>query len=371
MSGFKRLARACLARTGVRVEMSAAAGRPRMTTSPNPQYWYGNRARQRGLPHDQWVYATVKEGIRRRMSSSEISSAYVQLGMDDAQVARVMKKIRERGVNPLPHGVGRGGGVITDEHMQFLRDWMEATGARKTAAEMCTVLLQRFGVRMTPSGMSSALQRHDITWKRLTRMDERGFNEAQWELTRRFLWTRLALDKRRGVWIDEMQYKAEEVGSNYGYAPAHQRAVQADLGHGGGEAIMFLASMTDEEVLPITFPVLYPATVTGFVFEWWCQTYVIPTMLAKGKTFVVMDNAKVHRPRELRVMFAAVGIRLVLIPPYSPWFQPVEKIFLSTHMKCNRQVPHVRANFLRRVLDVLYSHTPHECAGCVRHTGWI
>ena len=283
------------------------------------------------MPHDQWVYATVNEGIRRRMSASEIASEYAQLGMDATQVARVMKKINDRGVNPLPHGVGRGGGVIKDEHIAFLLAWMEATGARKTTAEMCAVLFQRFGVHVTPSGMSAALQRHNITWKRLTRMDERGFNEEKVELTRRFLLRRLGLDKRRGVWIDEMQYKAEDVGSNYGYAPAHQRAVQADLGHGGGDSIMFLAAMTDEEVLPITLPVVYPATVSGVLFEWWCRTYVIPSMLARGKTFVVMDNAKVHRPGALRAMFEMVGIELVLIPPYSPWFQPMEKISLDAH----------------------------------------
>jgi len=66
--------------------------------------------------------------------------------------------------------------------------------SRTTAAKVCAVLPQRFGVHIAPSAMSAALQRHNITWKRRMHMDERGFNEEKLELTSCFygaalLWT--------------------------------------------------------------------------------------------------------------------------------------------------------------------------------------
>jgi hypothetical protein len=168
-----------------------------------------------------------------------------------------------------------------------------------------------------------------------------------------------------------MLFKTEEVGSNYGYAPSHLRAVQVDDGRDSGDGVMFIAAMTCEEVLPITFPVPRPATVTGFLYEFWCVNFLIPLMLAQGKRVLVLDNASAHRKRVLIPLFWAAGMRVVFLPAYSPWFQPIEKIFLSTHMKCNRHVHHVRATFIQNVVGVLHGHTADECAGCVRVTGWM
>lgn len=47
-------------------------------------------------------------------------------------------------------------------------------------------------------------------------MDERGFKEEEVELICRLLWNRPALDKHCSVCVDEMQHKANEVGSNQG-----------------------------------------------------------------------------------------------------------------------------------------------------------
>jgi len=344
-----------------------------MTVAEEPEYQYVTRKRKNGLPHERWVYSKIWRMTQQGENALTISQDNRgELGMTADVVARVMRKQRESG-KPFPEAYGRplGSGKFTMEHYDFICQWLVDTGARKTIENMADALAIRFGLFMSRSGLKDALKRFGISHKRLTKEDKRAYTPANVELTRRFLLRRFGVAKEDGVWVDEMLFKGEEVGHNYGYAPAHLRAIQVDDGRGSGDAVMFISAMTDEEVLPISLPVVQPATVSGIVFELWCEHHLIPEMLARGKTFVVFDNARVHRKRVLFPLFWAAGIRVIFLPPYSPWFQPIEKIFLSTHMKCNRRVHNTRAAFIRSVLETLHGHTAHECAGCVRVTGWM
>mmetsp|Transcript_7437 Transcript_7437/g.27985 ORF Transcript_7437/g.27985 Transcript_7437/m.27985 type:complete len:84 (+) Transcript_7437:456-707(+) len=82
-----------------------------------------------------------------------------------------------------------------------------------------------------------------------------------------------------------------------------------------------------------------------------------------------MDNARVHRHREFCVIcFFLAGFEIIFTSPYSPWFMPIEKIFLSTNSKCTRQVAHIREDFIPNV-DVLNGHTAGECGGYVKQPG--
>jgi len=318
------------------------------------------------------VYPIIREGVRLGSTNAGIATANPRLGMDATQVGWVRKKILRRGgvAQPGRHGVGRGGEKIGEEQVAYLLGWLETTGARKTAACLKEALFMRFGLEVAESGVLAALKRYGISRKKLTKMDKRAFSAEIRELTTTFLFRRLGLDKRHGVWVGEMHYKAEDVGNPNGYASASLRAIQVDDGRGSGDGVMFVAAINYTKVLPISLPVMQPATVTAWVFGTWCENFLIPQML-RGKSFVCMDNAGVHRHGVLRALFFLAGLEIIFTPPYSPWFMPIEKIFLSTHMKCNRQVAHIRVNFIPNVLEVLHSHTPGECSGVVMQTGWI
>ena len=336
-----------------------------------PDYRQGGRWRWRGIPHPTWIRATVRDLMNQGHSALQISHVHV-LGLIERAAAYLMKRVGETGrAEPLPHGVHSTGCKITREHLAFVRAKFIESGCRKTSDQIASLLQWHYGIEISGGGVRAAFKRHGIRYKRITRMDKRAFTERVKLLTRMFLLRRVMLNADEGVWADEMIYSSEEVGSNYGWMTKGERACQIDDGRSSGPRVMFLAAMTKEGVMQgCTLPVPQPLTVTGHVFEQWCEFYVIPAMIAQGKTYIVLDNARVHRKNVLRVMFAAAGLRVYFLPPYSPWFQPIEKIFLSTHMKCNRQVEHVRANFVRRVIDVLEAHTPAECAGCLRATGW-
>lgn len=60
----------------------------------------------------------------------------------------------------------------------------------------------------------------------------------------------------------------------------------------------------------------------------------------QGKVFLILDNARWHRARELKTFFARNPHRLIRIflPPYSPELNPIERVWRITR----RQITHNR-----------------------------
>lgn len=71
--------------------------------------------------------------------------------------------------------------------------------------------------------------------------------------------------------------------------------------------VMFVAAMSTAEELPITMVVPQPVTITGCLFEWWVEHFLIPDMVSKGKRVLQLDNARPHRKPILRALLAAAG----------------------------------------------------------------
>jgi len=54
---------------------------------------------------------------------------------------------------------------------------------------------------------------------------------------------------------------------------------------------------------------------------------------------VIMDNLKIHHSKEVLDFFQSKGIDVLFIPPYSPWYNPIENVFALIKMefyKCNK-----------------------------------
>jgi transposase len=47
----------------------------------------------------------------------------------------------------------------------------------------------------------------------------------------------------------------------------------------------------------------------------------------KRQTIVLLDNASIHKTKELREYCKDRDIELLFTPPYSPWFNPIELYF--------------------------------------------
>jgi len=49
--------------------------------------------------------------------------------------------------------------------------------------------------------------------------------------------------------------------------------------------------------------------------------------LKRNKLYVVMDNARIHKGKEILKYFKEKNINLIFLPPYMPEFTPIELVF--------------------------------------------
>ena len=61
------------------------------------------------------------------------------------------------------------------------------------------------------------------------------------------------------------------------------------------------------------------------LFEFWFSNQLLPS-LDKGSV-IVMDNASFHSKKKLFSAAQNAGCKLLLLPPYSPEFNPIEKFW--------------------------------------------
>ncbi len=74
-------------------------------------------------------------------------------------------------------------------------------------------------------------------------------------------------------------------------------------------------------------PMTYKDTVTSDFFEAWFKTFLFPNL--ETPSVIIMENAKFQRMSKLRDLCEEQGHRLLQLPPYSPEYNPIEKIWAN------------------------------------------
>lgn len=80
-------------------------------------------------------------------------------------------------------------------------------------------------------------------------------------------------------------------------------------------------------------PVLFEGACTAQLVDTWFEEHLIPEL--KPNSLVIMDNAAFHRKSTIKDILETHGHTLMPLPPYSPDFNPIEKVF--AHLKKARQ----------------------------------
>jgi transposase len=103
-----------------------------------------------------------------------------------------------------------------------------------------------------------------------------------------------------------------------------------------------------------------------------CATYIrqllVPS-LEPGQV-VIMDQLNVHKGATIRALIESAGCELLLLPAYSPDFNPIEQAFakIKTHLRAAEA-----RTFTALVLAIgtaLDTVTPADARGCYAHCGY-
>ena len=104
-------------------------------------------------------------------------------------------------------------------------------------------------------------------------------------------------------------------------------------------------------------------------FRAWVKEHLVPG-LTQGDV-VVMDNLASHKDREAREAIEAVGARVFYLPPYSPDFNPDEKVWSKTKALLRRMAERTVDGLLAVIGQAIASITPQDCAGFFHHCGYV
>jgi transposase len=82
----------------------------------------------------------------------------------------------------------------------------------------------------------------------------------------------------------------------------------------------------------------YTGTTTAAVFEEWFCTFLLPET-RKGDC-IIMDNARFHNKKRLLDYARVYGVLLIFLPPYSPDYSPIEKVWANVKRFLRNYISH-------------------------------
>jgi transposase len=107
----------------------------------------------------------------------------------------------------------------------------------------------------------------------------------------------------------------------------------------------------------------------GEMFRAYVDQCLVPVL--RPEDIVILDNLSSHKVRGVREAIAAVGARLLYLPPYSPDLNPIEKFFARLKARL-RKAARRRVDALWNEISVLLTTvTQEECSNYLASCGYV
>jgi hypothetical protein len=103
-------------------------------------------------------------------------------------------------------------------------------------------------------------------------------------------------------------------------------------------------------------------------FESYIEQLLLPT-LSEGDV-VIMDNLPAHKSKAVVEAIEEVGTRVLLLPPYSPDFNPIEKMFSKTKEGLRAMSERTIPGLMNALGIALRTVTAKDISGWFRSCGY-
>jgi transposase len=167
----------------------------------------------------------------------------------------------------------------------------------------------------------------------------------------------------RFVFLDESGAKTN-MTRLYGRVFGGQRLVDA-APHGHWCSTTILSSIRLDGATAAM--VIEGATDTS-VFQAYVQRILIPSL--RPRDIVVMDNLAPHKHPEILRMLERAGVEAWHLPPYSPDFNPIEKMWSKIKAYLRKAKARTPNALLRAIGRALRTITASDAAGWFQHCGY-
>jgi transposase len=182
---------------------------------------------------------------------------------------------------------------------------------------------------------------------------------------RREAWFELqpALDPSKLVFVDETG-ATTKMARLRGRSPRGERC-RAAVPHGHWKTTTLVAGLRLDG---LSAPMLIDGAMDGAAFAAWVERLLVPT-LAPGDT-VILDNLPAHKVKAARSAIEEAGAMLLLLPPYSPDFNPIEQAFAKLKALLRKAAARTLDALERAIAEALEAVTPAECTNYFTNSGY-
>jgi transposase len=168
---------------------------------------------------------------------------------------------------------------------------------------------------------------------------------------------------RRFVFYDESGAKTN-MTRLYGRTLDGQRLVDATP-HGHWSVTSMLSSFRLDGS---TAAMNLEGATDRLAFEAYVEQVLLPTL--RPGDIVVMDNLAPHKSPRAAELIHQAGAELWFLPPYSPDFNPIEKMWSKVKAFLRKIKARTEQALERAIAAALRTITPEDAAGWVRHCGY-
>jgi len=150
----------------------------------------------------------------------------------------------------------------------------------------------------------------------------------------------------------------------YGRAPKGER-LRAAIPHGHWKTTTFVAGLRLEGLVA---PFVFDGPINAVTFEAYIEQFLVPEL--RPGDIVVMDNLSSHKRPKVAALIEAAGASLLYLPPYSPDFNPIEKLFAKFKALLRKAAERTIEGLWNAIGTTLHRFTPRECANYFEAAGY-
>lgn len=216
--------------------------------------------------------------------------------------------------------------ILNEEHRDQIRAWVDED-CSVSLAELARRCHETLHVQVSPKTVDRCLSHFHYSFKRVSLQPERRNDEVA--LNQRADYA-IALLRILSTTPHELIYFLDEVGFSVSMRSRHGRALR------GARAVHVVRAIKSRNI-----SIMCSMNKDG-IFQYSSQSQAFKTVsfcAALENLFIefqrhgihnavlVMDNAPIHRPADVRSLCERFGHIILYLPPYSPFLNPIENMF--------------------------------------------
>lgn len=168
----------------------------------------------------------------------------------------------------------------------------------------------------------------------------------------------------RLVFIDEFA-AATNMTRRRGRAPLGERLV-SKTPHGHWKTLSTIAALTIEGIITST---TFEGSTNAEIFTGFVEQFLLPNL--KPDQIVVLDNLKTHTSQRVAELVKSVGAQVMLLPPYSPDFNPIEMAISKVKSYLKKYGARTVEALFNTIGPALSSVTRDDAVHYMIHSGYV